>query len=477
MEGLTFMSIPLEIRHQIFGYASARNEAPKKVLRRWFEKKEVKEAIAQIQASNPTGPTPVASYDTRDPYEEDTDLEEAEAEEVQEQEDEDEDSENEEQEDDEENEAEDQDMDEQNDDDDGAAAADDDDTQGEEVEVGDGELDEPPAAQDDGGAMDDVEESQQDVTETTHSTPSVQDDESVDDQVANETHGVEGPSGASTDTPTDTQADEGADENMDAEDEDTEGAESNVANNGQSDEEDADDGDDMAVDDGNNTAATSIIPPPAAIPPPRPAPVVRPHHKWRHIPKFLRISQCPPPPELFLTCKELNREAKDWFYDTAIIRIDATGSFQHYTMFEHSLDQIVDAVFSPFESVRKVEVKFVWDTEWIRAHSNGFDDLFESLLHMRADHVIQVLRRAPELREVVIDWHDSINDDRSTNLKHNISEKFTELAEEKLMQDKFITVNMNEHYLEAGKKPHRKSTLGRKRIEFQTFADVGFEFK
>ena len=70
----TLMNIPLELRHLIFEHAAGDGRKPKKLFRHWFEKKEVKEQIAQAISNNPTGPTPVAYYPPdHDP---DTDLEE-----------------------------------------------------------------------------------------------------------------------------------------------------------------------------------------------------------------------------------------------------------------------------------------------------------------------------------------------------------------------------------------------------------------
>lgn len=62
--------------------------------------------------------------------------------------------------------------------------------------------------------------------------------------------------------------------------------------------------------------------------------------KWRHIPNFMRLTQCPPPVQLLLVSQQLNNEAKNWFYDVATLRIDATGSFAHTSFFEEAFSQM-----------------------------------------------------------------------------------------------------------------------------------------
>jgi hypothetical protein len=143
------------------------------------------------------------------------------------------------------------------------------------------------------------------------------------------------------------------------------------------------DSDDDAQDDGDATGTV-------AAPPPPPAPAVHVSHKWRHVPNFMRITHCPPPVELLLASKQLNQEAKDWFYDVAVLRINATGSFAHTSFFEEAFRQITEAAFSPMENVRKVEATFAWDTTWLRADETGYAGaVFPALLRQRSDFVYQ----------------------------------------------------------------------------------------
>jgi hypothetical protein len=59
----TLMTIPLEVRHQIFQHVAKRDTKPEKLLRYWFEKKEVKEKTAELLARNPNAGTPRAVYE------------------------------------------------------------------------------------------------------------------------------------------------------------------------------------------------------------------------------------------------------------------------------------------------------------------------------------------------------------------------------------------------------------------------------
>ena len=55
----TLMGLPLEVRHNIFDYVAVREAEPKKLLRYWFEKKEVK---AMVAAQDPKASSPHIVY-------------------------------------------------------------------------------------------------------------------------------------------------------------------------------------------------------------------------------------------------------------------------------------------------------------------------------------------------------------------------------------------------------------------------------
>jgi hypothetical protein len=74
-------------------------------------------------------------------------------------------------------------------------------------------------------------------------------------------------------------------------------------------------GDAAADEDAIDTPRNNTTTMPATSPPPPPpsAPVFRPSRKWRYISKLVKVTRSPPPPEVFLICKELNCRAKDWY--------------------------------------------------------------------------------------------------------------------------------------------------------------------
>ncbi|PZD28566.1 hypothetical protein A1F96_05801 [Pyrenophora tritici-repentis] len=165
--------------------------------------------------------------------------------------------------------------------------------------------------------------------------------------------------------------------------------------------------------------------------------------------------------------QELNNEAKNWFYDVATLRIDATGSFAHTSFFEETFSQITDAAFSPMKNIRKVEVTFVWDSTWIRADTAGcVGAIFPALLGQRSSFVHRILLMAPDLKEVVIHWHDSAHDDESVSLMLDTLAPFHTLP---------ATILIHEHYIPADARPNKRSTAGKRRVEFQNILDMGLD--
>jgi hypothetical protein len=62
----------------------------------------------------------------------------------------------------------------------------------------------------------------------------------------------------------------------------------------------------------------------------------------------MRLTQCPPPVQLLLVSQQLNNEAKNWFYDVATLRIDATGSFAHTSFFEEAFSQMYVSLYESY---------------------------------------------------------------------------------------------------------------------------------
>lgn len=227
-----------------------------------------------------------------------------------------------------------------------------------------------------------------------------------------------------------------------------------------SEEETEDDGDEAEEADEEDSDDDEAQPSP-------PAPAIQASPKWRHIPNFLRITRCPPSVELLLTSKQLNAEVTDWFYDVAVVLIRATGSFAHTAFFEEAFTQISQAEFSPMQNIRKVLVIFPWDTAWLRAHTaNHVEAIFPALLRQRSACILDILTRAPRLKQVTIHWHDSAQDEESGSLMQDVLAGFHNLP---------VTMNIQEHYILASSKPPSKSIAGITRMEFQGILDKGLD--
>ncbi|KAH7379564.1 hypothetical protein BKA66DRAFT_466287 [Pyrenochaeta sp. MPI-SDFR-AT-0127] len=420
-----FTNLPLEVRHVIFEYAAVRDVKPKKLLRYWFEKKDVKERIAQHVAANPNGPTPQVIYEDND-YDEDSEATEDESEEQDENSaDEDEDTQEEQ-----DNNEEDDEMD-QND---------------EEQEA---EIDEDEDEDEDDGEDEEAMEEDQENQITTSAHLPVPAQAQIQDTIESDAEEQPGAEMDHDEEEPQTGAQDGGAESQDTQ---------------QVTEYDSDETIAEGNGDGDTTNSSTQPPPP---PPPVPVPIFRAHGKWRHIPNFMRLTRCPPPVELLLTSTQLNQEVKNWYYDVAVLRVEATGSFAHTSFYEEAFSQITEAAFSPMENIRKVEVTFVWDTTWIRADTTGcVEAIFPALLRQRSNFVYQILMQAPDLREVVIHWHDSAQDNESANLRIDILEPFDNLP---------AAITIIEHYIDADAKPHNGSIAGKRRVEFQNIVDMGLD--
>ncbi|KAF2278615.1 uncharacterized protein EI97DRAFT_430886 [Westerdykella ornata] len=377
----TFSRLPKEVRFHVYKALAAGPNPPELVLQRWFEKMDIEEQIARLQAVDP-----VTTY--RPLYNSDVLLsDEDDAQHLQEEVDEDDDNEM----------------------------------------SSDG-------SEDDGSEGEDEDEEDYDIYGETS-------DEEDENEEEHEAENGEVNSDAEEDT-----GSEGADEVMTDAEVDATNTDTVTA----------------GAETGTTTAPTQQAPPVRYI---------RAHHKWRHVPRFLRISHCPPPKELMLLSRDLAAEIKDWFYDVAVVHIDATGSFAHTSMLDEILGQIEGAAVSPFKSVRKVEISFVYDSQWVRGpDSRGNESFFQQILLMRANKIVEfLLACVPQLKKVQINWHDTVFDDISASFQYHALESFDILPAN-------VVVEQKEHFLTPGKQPHRKSLLGKKRLEFQHIADTGFRF-
>jgi hypothetical protein len=410
------MQIPLELRYKIFELVAARDKAPEHVFAHWFEKRDVDQQIAACVTADPTGVVPVGKY-TRFKIDVEQEVDDAVVG----------DSDGEQQGDDDDNEEEEDDEDDDEEDDE---------DEGEDMhEEQDQEQD-----QDGDGTM--VGNGSNITTIAATVTPPV-----LSAPVAAASLGQEF-------------GDEGEGEDLEQEHEEDEEDDMSEADNNE-------DGNGDEMDETNGNITTT---PPAPVPqaPPRPR-VIEPAPKWRHIPKFMSISQCPPPTEVLLASKELNKQAMDWFYEAAVLQIKGTASFAHPTFFEEAFQQLFDAAFSPMENIRKAEVILVWDTAWIRASDDRglYEAILPAFLRQRTAFIIKTLKCAPMLQDLVIHWHDSLKDDDSETLKYDVLAEFYNIPA--------ANINVEEHFIAPDAKPLRKSKAGKFRVELMDIAKRGVE--
>jgi hypothetical protein len=226
------------------------------------------------------------------------------------------------------------------------------------------------------------------------------------------------------------------------------------------DDGDGEDGDGDGDGDGNLNTATA----PTTTTTTAPA-TPQISRKWRHVPGIMSLTASPPPLSLLQTCKQLYTEANDYFYDTAILRINCTSGFNHMAYFEELMNTLASTAFSPAESIRKVELTFVWDSQWLRAR-DVFNHVFVALLRERARLVASVLTQTPALKELKIVWHDSVEDNESALLREGVMEEFYGLRDR-------VKPDVDLHYdLEEGEEPGEETVLGQMRLQLEEAADA-----
>jgi hypothetical protein len=116
------------------------------------------------------------------------------------------------------------------------------------------------------------------------------------------------------------------------------------------------------------------------------------------------------------------------------------------------------------ENIRKAEVRFVWDTTWIRAESTGYAaNVFSFFLESRAKYVLSILQRAPDLAQLTLRWHDTANDAGSQMLMQDILEQF--------VCNLSATIDTKTHIIASDLRPNAKSIAGKRRLEFQAIVD------
>ncbi|KAF2489563.1 hypothetical protein BU16DRAFT_185270 [Lophium mytilinum] len=186
--------------------------------------------------------------------------------------------------------------------------------------------------------------------------------------------------------------------------------------------------------------------------------------KWRHVPEIISLTACPPTVSMLQSCQQIQDEATDFYYNTVVLRINCTASFSHMAYFEELMNILADTAFSPAESFRKVELTFVWDSQWLAA-SPDHQPILLAFLHERAHLVAKVLERTPALKELVILWYDSAQDNESFMLRESVIEEFYSLLGR-------VDVQVLDHYpLKEGEEPGEETALGKMRLQFEAMTE------
>ncbi|KAF2434756.1 hypothetical protein EJ08DRAFT_656981 [Tothia fuscella] len=202
--------------------------------------------------------------------------------------------------------------------------------------------------------------------------------------------------------------------------------------------------------------------------------------KYRHMLPTIQLSHCPPPIELLQICPQIRDEAVEALLSACLLKIDVTKSFQHHSFFLETLQQFLDHPFSPIEQIRKMELTFVWDSEWLSAKSTPNGDglpadlqetwAFGYYLGERIEKTIELLRASPELRSITIQWHDS---ERTPQSEAFMTEKvmpFLSLTDKQWTDNNGITkqvdVTLSDHFADAGTTHARGSDMQNRRNEF-----------
>jgi hypothetical protein len=436
------MGLPLEMRHKIFGFASQRPHGPYLILKEYLEKKDPD-----------IGPlAPPAVYNME---EEDEDNEEEEEEEEG-GEDEDEDNEGE-----------------------GEGDIQDGDGEGENDEAGEEEDQDEPMGE------------------------SNLDEEPNTEEAAHANDGVSTATSAAAPlalaNPQSDEHDEAEVETMDV-DPDESGTQEIDAEEGSNEDEDTEDGNATAQPTNPpgpvavNPAATAATTTTATVAPPAPRPPRQaPRYygrntKYRHILPTIQLSTAPPPLGLLQSCKQLHDEALNYHLATCVLEIDVTREFLHHSFFLETLSQFIDHPFSPIEQIRKLSLVFSWDTEWLTSKLTGsppeLDDdfAFTWFLQERAMKALDLLKAAPELRKLTIDWHDTERTERSQTLMNETIMPFLSLTGETWTdsitnESGYVDVTVTEHFSESDTVHASSSVLGRRRNEFDLILVHGMQFR
>jgi hypothetical protein len=212
--------------------------------------------------------------------------------------------------------------------------------------------------------------------------------------------------------------------------------------------------------------------------------------KYRHMLKTIRFHSCPPPIGLLQANKQLNKEATEYHRNTSVLEIDITKNFRHFSFFDEMLNEFIDSPFSPIKQVRKVSITMAWDSEWIRDKTTppnvDLDDAWamEYYFSVRVNKVIDLLRRASELRLIVINWHDTESTGASRTIMDDTFTNFLLLTDMQWVDNstnpptlKNLDVECHEHISDAGTAHAANSLLALRRTEFDELLASRMNFR
>jgi hypothetical protein len=137
--------------------------------------------------------------------------------------------------------------------------------------------------------------------------------------------------------------------------------------------------------------------------------------KYRHILPIIQLNSSPPPKSLLQACRQLNTEAIEYHRNRCVLTIDVNKGFEHFSMYNETMNMLIDSTFSPLEHIRKVHLVITWDSEWLREKSTPPGGELETdqmfffgfFFGERLQTMINLLKACPELRKVTIDYHDT----------------------------------------------------------------------
>jgi hypothetical protein len=190
-------------------------------------------------------------------------------------------------------------------------------------------------------------------------------------------------------------------------------------------------------------------------------------NKYRHSVPIIQLSACPPPLPLLLTCKQLCTEALEFYYAKCALYIDATVAFIHFHFFEEVFELLQTKEYSFINQLRKVKIRFVWDSETISTLTS-VDVMSDYMLPRRRDLILGLLSKAVHLESIEVHWHDTVKNDASEAFKNGILNPIVEKLSYNPNIEQNIDISVKEHFPKFNQYGRLSvfSLLGSMRFEF-----------